>query len=163
MLSYFLPDPPRKEKVMTEKRRNNIIIAIALTLATALFATIIYAVASMPPKAGSVADQNATEVVVLDGAWKSVKGGDPTFRALIRNGTIEVFIVSEDTSSLYWKGTFPWNKGDETISSAADVEALEGSLLGSTAKSKIFLYNGDNLVFDVGMLGTTTTITMEKV
>lgn len=162
MLSYFLPDHPRKEKDMTEKRRNNIIIAIALTLACALFATIIYAVASMPPKAGSVADTNATEVVVLDGAWKSTKD-DPKFRSLIKNGTIEVYIVADDTSSLYWKGSFPWNKGDETISSTADREALDGSLLGSNANTKVFLYDGDNIVFDFTIMGTTTTITMEKV
>ena len=153
---------PRKENVMTENRRNHIITAIALTLAAALFGTIIYAVASMPPKAGSYSDKNVTEVLVLDGAWTSTDA-EPKFRSLIKNGTIEVFIVAEDTTSLYWKGSFPWNKGDETITSTADVAALEDSLLGSTAKSKVFLYDGDNLVFDFTIMGTTTTITMEKV
>ena len=158
---------PRKENDMTtneksDNRRSHIVTAIALALAAALFGTIIYAVASMPPKAGSYADKNATEVVVLDGAWKSTSD-DPNFRALIKNGTIEVYFVADDTSSLYWKGTFPWNKGDESVPSTADVAALEGSLLGSQAKQKRFLYNGDNLLFDFTIMGTTTTITMEKV
>lgn len=144
-----------------ENRTNHVITSVALLLAMALIGVIIWAVASMPPKPGSYADSNVEEVLVLDGTWESKS--DPSFKALIKNGTIEVNIISDNTASLYWKGTFEWTPGKESIVSIADKAALDGSLLGSLADDKTFLYKGDNLIFDVGMLGTTTTITMEKI
>lgn len=142
--------------------RKNAIYALSAAVGVVLTILIIALVVTMPPKPGSYGDDNVETVVVLDGVWVSPESNGTQFKALVKNGTIEINLESADTTALYWKGTFPWNAGDENVISVADTEALEGSILGSQDKDKLFTYNGDNISFKFGALGVTTVIKMKK-
>lgn len=105
--------------------------------------------------------------VNLEGEWKSVTdtGGTTLMFATIENDSIVVKIVSDDVSSLYWKGTFfaPQKDGNTLrVESAADKAALDASLMGSGADAKTFTYKNKQLSFDFTALGTTRTIKMER-
>lgn len=94
--------------------------------------------------------------VSLNGTWKA-----EGFEAVIAADTIEINIVSTDSKSLYWKGTF--SSGTDKITSIADTEALSMSLLGSQDSEKVFGIDGDKITFKMSMMGTTKTIRLEKV
>lgn len=103
--------------------------------------------------------------VDLTGTWSSPSSEGVQFVATIGTGQIEMHITADDTKGLYWKGTFP--VPDQTpdgavITSAADTEALSGSLLGSQDASKDFTYSGGSLRFDFTMMGVTKTVSLSK-
>lgn len=83
------------------------------------------------------------------------------FEATVSDNAIQVDIVDGDTSSLYWKGTFP--STGENVTSDGDVEAMSGSMLGSQDKTKTFTIKDDELSFKFSMMGTTKTIKLKKV
>lgn len=132
----------------------------------ALFAVIFVAISlSACQSSGSGSDANkpaASSVptketsVSLNGTWKA-----EGFEATVSADSIEVNIVSTDSKSLYWKGTFP--SGTDKITSVGDREALDVSMLGSQDKDKVFNIDGDKISFEMSMLGTTKTIRLEKV
>lgn len=93
--------------------------------------------------------------VSLNGSWKA-----EGFAATIAADSIEINIVSTDSESLYWKGTFP--SGTDKITSVADREALDASLLGSQDSDKVFNIDGDKITFKMSMMGTTKTIKLKK-
>lgn len=89
----------------------------------------------------------------------SYESSDGKFVAEVTKDQIEINIVSEDSRSLYWSGT--WASG-ETVTSKADVKKLESSLLGSTSKTKEFEVNDGEIQFEFSILGTTTDVSLEK-
>lgn len=91
----------------------------------------------------------------LNGTWKA-----DGFQAQIAENSIEVNIVGDETSSLYWKGTFP--SGKDIVKSVADKEALESSLLGSQDSEKVFTVTNDEIVFKITMLGTSMMVHLQK-
>ena len=91
----------------------------------------------------------------LNGTWKS-----DGFKAVIAADSIEINIVGEDTRSLYWKGTFP--AGGESVTSVADTEALSSSMLGSQNAKKVFAVKGDQIDFEMSMMGTTKTVHLKR-
>lgn len=91
----------------------------------------------------------------LNGTWKA-----DGFEAVIAADSIEVNIVSTDSKSLYWKGTFV--SGTDKVTSVGDREALDGSMLGSQDKDKVFNVDGDKISFEMSMMGTTKTVRLEK-
>ena len=93
--------------------------------------------------------------VSLDGTWKA-----DGFTATIASNSIEIHIVSTDSESLYWKGTFP--SGIDKITSIADTEALSMSLLGSQDSEKVFSIDGNKITFKMSMMGTTKTVKLKK-
>lgn len=96
-------------------------------------------------------------VVSYDGTW-TAEG----FVAQIQNDTIEINIVSPDSKALYWLGTFHQPAG-KTVVSAANVEKLSMSLLGSQDKTKTFMILDENkIAFDMAMMGVETTIYLER-
>lgn len=141
------------------KKRVAPINVILIVLAVALLGLIAGAALTMPPKAGPYVD-GTTKALVMDGVWES--DSDPKFKALIRNGVIEINIVAEDTTTLYWKGTFPWTPDATEIKSMADRAALDPTMFGSGEESKTFVYRGSQLDFDFTIMGVKTTIELEK-
>lgn len=93
--------------------------------------------------------------VSLDGTWKA-----EGFEAVVAADSIEINIVSTDSESLYWKGTFA--SGTDKITSIADREALDASMLGSQDSEKVFAIDGDKITFKMSMMGTTKTIKLKK-
>lgn len=93
--------------------------------------------------------------VSVEGKWKA-----DGFSAVVTDKTITINIVDGATRSLYWKGTFKDATGE--ITSKADVEALDASMMGSQDKTKVFVHENNELSFEMTMMGTTTTITMTK-
>jgi hypothetical protein len=107
-----------------------------------------------------------SEPVTLDGAWTESSNDDVKFVATITDNRIEMTIDSEDSSSLYWKGTFPESGVTASegmkITSKADEEALAESFTGSQAKSKVFTYEDGTLDFEFTIMGTTRVIHLKK-
>jgi hypothetical protein len=89
----------------------------------------------------------------------SYTSNDGKFEADVTKDQIEIFLVSEDSKSLYWSGT--WSSGD-TVTSQANVKKLESSLLGSQNKSKEFAVGSDAISFKFSILGTTRDVTLER-
>ena len=105
--------------------------------------------------------ENVVEVetpVNLNGEWAA-----ESFEATISDDLIEIYLVDEatDTRGLYWKGTFPEPVDGKTISEA-DQEALDGSLLGSTADTKSFVIVVDTVQFEFTMMGVTSWTALER-
>jgi hypothetical protein len=85
---------------------------------------------------------------------------DDKFRAVIEGDMIVIEILSGDTKMLYWRGT--WDDGEAHVVSAADREALDGSLMGSGADEKEFTIDGDSLEFEFQALGSKTNVSLDK-
>lgn len=93
----------------------------------------------------------------LAGAWES-QDGDMT--ADVTDNSITIFWISDDSKSLYWKGTFDASK-DVNVSKA-DTKALDASLLGSQSSEKTFSYEDDELTFSLSVMGTEKTVALKK-
>lgn len=111
--------------------------------------------------AAPVAVVKTTEAPVSwNGTW-TAEG----FSAVIKDKVITISIVSPDTTSLYWQGTWDSSKqakdGAEVVS-IADVEALSMSMLGSQDETKAFAFSDDELKFSMSMMGTTKTIRLKR-
>lgn len=114
--------------------------------------------------AASVADPAAvvtTEAPVSwNGTWKA-----EGFSAVIKDNLIIINMVSPDSSSLYWQGTWDSSKKAKDgaqIVSIADVEALSMSMLGSQSETKAFAFSDDELKFSMSLMGTTKTVRLKK-
>lgn len=97
-------------------------------------------------------------------SWNGTWSADG-FSAVIKDNLIVINIVSTDTSSLYWQGTWDQSKkakdGAEIVS-IADVKALSVAMLGSQDKTKDFSYVDDELKFSMSLMGTTRTVRLKK-
>jgi hypothetical protein len=99
-----------------------------------------------------------TSAVSYDGTWTAK--GDPKFVATIQNNNVKIVLTSDDTSGLYWSGTFPI--GGKTITSKAHTKELEDSLFGSTSATKTFTVKDNALQFTFEILGTSRVVTLTK-
>jgi PBP1b-binding outer membrane lipoprotein LpoB len=93
-----------------------------------------------------------------NGTWKSE--GSPQFIAHIKGDRIQVILKSSDSSDLYWQGTFTSNS--TKIVSKADTKALGDSLLGSTEKTKVFVYKDGKFRFTFSALGESRVVLLTK-
>lgn len=98
----------------------------------------------------------ASKTASMNGTWKA-----DGFEAEVSDNLIEVNIVDQDTSSLYWKGTFPQQQG-EKITSEADVDALSESMLGSQDLTKEFTVKGGEISFKITIMGTSKVVHLKK-
>ena len=100
----------------------------------------------------------------FNGMWKST--GDIVMSAEISDNNIDInWILDENNKNIYWVGTFPAPKTmdkDVVVISAPDQEIMELSVLGSSAKSKEFLYIDGKISFDVTAVGVTRRIELIK-
>ena len=103
----------------------------------------------------------------LTGTWKQTNPNsqDSWMEATIANGTIEIDWVTQDSRSLYWKGTYeaPTKAGDWKWTSQGDTAAMEQSLLASQDTTKDFTYTkADGISWQASAMGVTTTVKTAK-
>lgn len=105
----------------------------------------------------------SSKTTSLTGSWTT--DSDPDFEMHATVGANDIVIMwvspSDESKSLYWKGTFNADGGSHILSKA-DTDALESSLLGSQDKSKQFTYDDDELSFEMSVMGTTKTIHLHR-
>ena len=102
--------------------------------------------------------------VNLNGEWAS-KGSDVKMEATVGDDLLEVYLLTDDgDKGLYWKGTFPvsGDSAKHTVTSVADVEALEQSLFGSGLEEKDFVVERDTITLDFTMMGVTSDVKLAK-
>lgn len=100
-----------------------------------------------------------------NGTWTQTDESDTaTMVATINDGVIEININAPDGSALYWKGTWPAQvTGDhQSITSVADKAALDASIMGSQADTKVFTYKDDQLSFEFQALGVKRTLHLRR-
>jgi hypothetical protein len=105
--------------------------------------------------------------VSFTGAW-TAQVNESTFVATITDDGIEIqWNQGDDTSALYWKGTFPVplnaHNGDLfDVTSVGDVDAMSKSLLASQHTTKVFTYKDGQLDFVLTVTGVNQTIHLER-
>ena len=103
----------------------------------------------------------------LTGTWKQTNpnSSDTWMEATVSDGVIEIDWVTQDSRSLYWKGTYeaPTKAGDWKWTSQGDTAAMEQSLLGSQDATKDFTYTKANgISWQASAMGVTTTVKTAK-
>lgn len=103
----------------------------------------------------------------LKGEWKQVNSNseDSYQSATISDGMIEVYWVTEDEKALYWAGTYeaPTSASEPySWSSQNDHEKTDMALLASGDDQKTFTYEDGQISYEVSLMGTTSTIKLEK-
>lgn len=103
----------------------------------------------------------------LTGEWVQADSEDTaTYQtATITDDSITVRWVSDDTTALYWAGSFvPPTTADEPYSwdSVRDTETDEDAVLPPTEDSKTFTYEAGYLSYTVSAMGVSTTIYLEQ-
>lgn len=105
----------------------------------------------------------------LAGTWKQTNSGsDDAYQAAVISGdTITVNWVSDggDTESIFWVGTFtPPTDGSSpyTWTSTRDATATDSAMLASTDDSKDFTFEDGEVSYKASLMGTTTTVRLEK-
>ena len=119
--------------------------------------------------ASAEATPEAAPVPDLTGSWKQTNSGseDAYQAATITGDTISINWVSDggDTESIYWVGTFTPPTDDAspyTWTSARDAAATDSAMLASTDDTKEFTVDGGELSYKASLMGTTTTVRLEK-
>jgi len=112
-------------------------------------------------------DPTDTEPLSFTGTTWVGKVNASTFSATILENDIEITWKNEESSALYWKGTFPTplnaHLGDMfTVKSVGNTEAMGQSLLGSQDEFKVFTYENRLLKFQMTVMGVTQTVSLEK-
>ncbi len=106
------------------------------------------------------------EVPDLIGEW-SVKNddGEEGMTMMITSEYMEINWASDDTSALYWAGTFtpPTKSGEYKWTSTNDKSKTDTAILASGDDTKEFTYADGVISFDVSMMGVTQTMHAEKV
>ena len=114
---------------------------------------------------------NTTEKQVpeLTGEWKqsNSKSDDSYQAATISGNTIEIYWISDkgDTKSLYWVGSFvaPTTSDEPYVwDSENDHSKTESAMLASNDDTKTITYQKGVLSYKVSLMGTTTTVKLEK-
>jgi hypothetical protein len=123
-----------------------------------MFALLVAVGLALTSCGGSGTSHKDATMTSFDGQWHA-----KNFDATINGNSIEIQLKYDDSSSLYWKGSFPQDTDVREITSVADKAALENSILGSQDSTKVFTIDGDNIVFEMSMLGTTRTVHLKKV
>lgn len=93
--------------------------------------------------------------VSIKGSWVG-QTEDSAFsmKATVNRRTIKIWLVADDMTSLYWKGTVPRNaKVQATWLSKGDTRAMAPALLGSDAKYKKFAYVDGKILFHMSVFG----------
>jgi hypothetical protein len=105
---------------------------------------------------------SSTEPTSLSGDW-AYSSDSTKFTGTVSGDDIEIYLTLDDSTGLYWSGTFQDEAvNGEKISSDADVAALETSLFGSLDEKKDFVFKDGALVFEFTILGVTQDIQLKK-
>lgn len=117
-----------------------------------------------PAAAVPAVEMTTNGALSLNGKWTADLKSS-TMIATITDDGIEIQWANEDTSALYWKGTFavPRPAGDKfTIISQADRSAMDGSMLASQDSSKTFVYENRTINFSLTAIGVTTKVHLSR-
>ena len=149
-----------------------------ITLCVALLITIFTGCSSTPTSTGNGDNTTASstksktpekQIPELMGEWKqsNSKSDDNYQAATISGDTIVIYYVSDngDTQSLYWDGSFvaPTTANEPYIwASKNDHNKTDSSMLGSSDDTKTITYQNGVLSYKVSLMGTTTTVKLEK-
>ncbi|MGP9782141.1 hypothetical protein CQ010_16940 [Arthrobacter sp. MYb211] len=105
----------------------------------------------------------------LTGEWKQVNSqSDDAFQsATVSDDMISIDWVTNngDTKSVYWVGTFeaPAKAAESYVwTSKRDEAATDSALLASTSDTKEFTFSDEQISYEAGMMGTTTTVRLAK-
>lgn len=103
----------------------------------------------------------------LVGTWHQTNKVDGIIMQASVNSddTIQVNLKTRDSSSIYWMGSFDSQRDPQSsfdVHSQANSDALEMSIFGSQDPTKTFKYNRGDLSFKFTMMGTTSTIHLQK-
>lgn len=132
--------------------------AIAAIIALVLCGCTLTACSGKGEEKGTVSD--------LTGSWiETNTDSDAKMSAEITSDTIEVYWSSDDTSAIYWSGTYvaPTEAGTYTWSSVNDHDKTDSALLASGDDTKDFTYNSNGeITFDVTAFGVTKTVRLAK-
>lgn len=146
------------------------VAAAAASIALALALAGCGGEAAQPEAQDGAAGQQAQEPepnLSLDGVW-SMDGSDGTPDAItmiIDGDAMEVSFNVDGDAMLYWAGTYEQPTSPEDAhswTSENDKERTGPSLLGSTADTKAFEYEGGVISFEVTMAGETAVVEMTK-
>lgn len=118
----------------------------------------------------SSSKHNSSKFPDFSGQWKQVNNdSEDSFQgAIIEDDVIEIYWVSDggDTRSLYWSGSFiePNRDEDEPYSweSENNKARTKSSMLSSTADTKTFTYENEQISYSCSIMGTTSTIRLEQ-
>lgn len=105
------------------------------------------------------------EVVPAPISWNGTWSTSPDFMtATIADDVLQIDIRTKDSTSLYWKGSWPSSavKNDVKIISQGDTAAMEASLMGSQDSTKEFTFSNKEITFKFTMMGTTKTVRLIK-
>jgi hypothetical protein len=99
----------------------------------------------------------ASEARSFNGNWKSEDG---SFVAHIQDGKISMDLHIDDTSGLYWLGSF--KSKTNRITSKANTKVLANAAFGSEDKTKLFVYRAGRLHFPFRIQGVTKVISLRR-
>ena len=129
---------------------------------------VVCSICTMMLGCGSTA--SSAKVSDLSGTWKQTNSSskDSYQEAVISNGVIEINFVSDNgnTKSLYWSGSYeaPTQAVSEySWDSKNDTSKTGTSMLASSDETKTMSYKDGVLSYSASMMGTTTTVKLEKV
>lgn len=138
---------------------------IAAVLSVFLVGTI--AVVPLSGCAQMNTQQEQKQPLDLQGTWKSDESNGSYQEAIIADGTITIYWVSNggDTKSLYWAGSYtaPTDATDTySWTSQNDADQTKGALLASSDETKDFKYENGVLSWSASAMGTTKTVEAHK-
>lgn len=101
----------------------------------------------------------APKSISAEGNWS-----EPRFEASIVNNNIEMKFVTDESTYMYWIGSFPADtlKDGETVLSQGDMDAMENTITGTEDKTATFTYEDGTLDFEFIFMGEVKTIHLEK-
>ena len=112
-----------------------------------------------------ILDRPSYSLSDLSGEWREKDNDSGTVLvADIENDTITINFVSDDTTSLYWSGSFvaPGPDAEEPYTWTSEADDMRGAMLASSSPTKDFTYEKGKLMFQASALGTTKNVTLYK-
>lgn len=119
------------------------------------------------PSSASGSVSELEEPLDLTGEWVQTNSNseDSIHGAYITGNTIEVYWIMEDSTALYWAGTFTAPEGSpETYSwtSENDTDRTSTALLASGDETKEFTYADGVISYEAAAMGVTMTVELER-
>jgi len=143
-----------------------LLIVISAIIAFVLAGTGFYFAVSDADASGGASSTQIPKSLV--GQWyqtNELDSGVIMQASVNRDNTIQINMKTRDSSNIYWLGSFESNrtpKSSFVTTSQADQDALSMSIFGSRDSTKKFTYNRGDLSFKFTMLGSTSTVHLQK-
>lgn len=146
-------------------------VVIASFAAVAIAALVLLVLPPSTQNAHNVASSPAAQVFPkadccvpstdLRGVWSSTNEKGGTFTADISDKSIKIYMSADDTSVMYWSGTFDSYKPVGSVITSRVSDDAEFFLSKSTEKD--FVVGETTLTFDFTMRGVTKKVNLSRV